>query len=414
MNEPDVLVVGAGVVGVCSAWYLADAGHSVAVVDAGGIAAGCSHGNCGLIVPSHSIPMAAPGMIARGLRWMFNPESPFYIKFRFERALFSWLWKFRAACREERVRAAIPILRDLHRSSAALYDALAREPGMDCAYGREGLLAVYRTAVGMDHGTEEARLLGEFGQPVKTLDGEAARALVPSLRPGVVGAIHFPEDAHIDPGAFVRGLARRCEERGVRFLTETPVTGFERRGRTVTAVRTSMGDFHPRTIVLAAGSWSPGVARDLELRLPIQPAKGYSITLRAPAVHPRIPMLLMEARVGVTPLGSTLRLGGTLELAGMDLSINERRIGAIRRGASDYLEGTDDLEVLETWRGLRPCTPDGLPIVGRPKTLDNVVLATGHAMIGLSLGPVTGKIVADLVAGKTPDYDLKLLDPARF
>lgn len=410
MTGPDVLVVGGGVVGVSCAWYLAAAGRSVLVVDSGEVGGGCSHGNAGLIVPSHSIPMAAPGMISKGMRWMFDAESPFYIKFRFDRALFSWLWKFRAACREGRVRAAAPVLRDLHRASGALYDALAE----DCAYAKKGLLLVYRSHEGLEEGEEEARFLEGFGLPSKLLDGVAARAMVPALREGVMGAVHYPEDAHLDPAAFVRNLARGCEAKGVRFLPRTAVTRFEVSGRRISAVRTAAGEYRPEQVVLAAGSWSPDAGRDLRLRIPIQPAKGYSLTLDAPRSAPEVPLLCMEAKVAVTPMGPKLRLGGTLELAGLDLSINERRVAAIRRGAETYLEGLEGLEVRETWRGLRPCTPDGLPILGRPFAYDNLILATGHAMIGMSLGPVTGKIVAELVEGRPAGFDLALLHPDRW
>jgi D-amino-acid dehydrogenase len=405
-DSADVLVVGAGVVGVAAARFLASRGRRVLVVDSGGVAAGCSRGNAGLVVPSHSIPMAAPGVIAKGMKWMFDPESPFYIRFRWSPALFSWLWKFRAACREERMRAAIPLLRDLSLASVRLYDELA--PALDCHYARKGLLLVYRTEEGFEEGRHEAGLLREHGLDSKELTDP--RTLVPSLRDGVVGALHFPDDAHLDPALFVQALARAS---GAQFL-EAAVNGFEVSGRRVTAVRTSQGDFTPETVVLAAGSWSPGVGRDLGLSIPIQPAKGYSITVKAPAATPPVPLLCMEAKVAVTPMGPNLRLAGTLELAGLDLSINERRVEAIRRGARTYLDGLEHLEEVEVWRGLRPCTPDGLPIVGRPRAFDNLILATGHAMVGLSLGPITGKLVSELACGERPSIDIAGLSPDRF
>jgi D-amino-acid dehydrogenase len=407
----DVLVIGAGVVGVSAAHFLSARGRKVTVVDQGAVGSGCSHGNAGLIVPSHSIPMAAPGMIAKGMKWMFSPDSPFYIKFRWSLELFSWLLKFRGACREETMRRAIPVLRELHRASAALYRELA---GPACSYGRRGLLLVYRSEEGLDEGRHEARLLREHGLASEELDVAAARTRVPRLKEGVRGAIHFPEDAHLDPALFVRDLAAKAAAQGVEFLPGTGVIDFETSGRRVTAVRTSKGMIAADEIVLATGSWSPGVARSLGLRIPIQPAKGYSITMKSPTDPPALPMLLMEAKVGVTPMGPNLRLAGTLELAGLDLSINERRVEAIRRGTREYLEGIEGLPELEVWTGLRPCTPDGLPILGRPAAYDNLVLATGHAMVGLSLGPITGKLVAEIVSRETPSIDLALLAPDRF
>lgn len=411
---PDVLIVGGGVVGVCSAWFLAERGARVTVIDRGEVGSGCSYGNAGLVVPSHSIPMATPGVMSKALRWMWNPESPFYIKFRWDLELWSWLWKFRGACSEEPMKRAIPLLRDLSRASVALYDRLAAMEGMDFAYARKGLLLVYRSEEGLHEGREEARVLSEWGLPSRVMDAEEARRLVPTLRPGVAGAIHFPEDAHMDPIRFVRGLARACEAKGVAFRTGVEVTGFEVEGGRIALVRTTAGEVKADEVVLAAGSWSPGVARDLGHRLPIQPAKGYSVTVRRPEGVPELPLLLMESKVAVTPMGPHLRFAGTLEMAGLDLSINERRVAAIRRGAAEYLEGTEGLEHVETWRGLRPCTPDGLPIVGRSSRIGNLIFATGHAMIGLSLGPITGQLVADLACGAPPSINIQALRAERF
>ncbi len=410
-GKTEVLILGGGVIGVSAAHALASRGRKVTVLDRGEIGSGCSYGNAGLVVPSHSIPMAQPGMIAKGMRWMFRADSPFYIRFRWERELFSWLWNFRAACREDRMRRAIPLLRDLSLESVRLYDTLRDIP---CHYERKGLLLAYRTPEGFEEGREEAELLSEFGLASETMEGAAARARVPALREIVHGAIHFPGDASFDPALFVRGLAAKAAAAGVRFLSRTEVTGFRVSGRKISAVRTPAGDFAADDIVLAAGSWSPGVARDLGLRIPIQPAKGYSITMTAPSALPSVPLLLMESKIAVTPMGPKLRLAGTLELAGLDLSVNEKRVDAIRRGAREWLSDLDGLPELEVWRGLRPCTPDGLPILGRPSAFDNLILATGHAMVGMSLGPVTGQLVAQIAARETPAFDLALLHPDRF
>ncbi len=409
----DVLVIGGGIAGVCAAHALARRGRSVRLVERGEIASGCSFGNAGLIVPSHSLPMAVPGVLSKGFKWMFDPESPFYIKPRFSPALFSWLWKFRAACDAERARRSTIVLRDLHRASLFLYDSLA-DLGIPFGYRREGLLLLYRTAPGFEEGVHEGKLLQEVGIASTPLSPGEICARVPHVKPGLAGGLFFPGDAHLDPAAFVRGLAHRAEVEGVRILTQTEVLGFERSGRSIAAVRTSRGDFRAGHVVLAAGSWSPGVARDLSLRLPIQPAKGYSITVPRPSGTPPLPLLLMEAKVAVTPLEDRLRLAGTLELAGLDLSINDRRVEAIRRGAREYLEGMDGIEGGEVWSGLRPCTPDGLPILGRPRRWDNLIVAAGHAMIGVSLGPITGSLVAQLVAGETPEIDVAPLSPDRF
>lgn len=408
------LVIGGGVIGVCSAYYLAREGFAVTLVEKADIAAGSSYGNSGLIVPSHAIPLAAPGVLWRGLKWMRDPESPFYIKPRLDWQLARWLWRFRAACTPDRMRRAIPVLRDLSFASLALYRELAALPGLEFGFRQDGVLMVFRTAEGFADAVHESLLLAESGLTNKLLDGAAARAHEPSLRPEIVGGVLFPDDAHIIPHAFVTGLARVLEGQGVRILRSTEVLGFRVAGRNVAAVETTRGELEADVVVLAAGAWSPGVAASLRLDVPIEPAKGYSVTYERPAGGPGLPLILGEAKVAVTPMGDRLRFGGTLELAGLDLAVNRRRVAALVRGAGRYLHGTEALRVIEIWRGLRPCTPDGLPLVGRPRRYENLILAAGHAMIGISLGPVTGKLVAQLASDQTPAVDVSALNPDRF
>ncbi|MGH7418943.1 MAG: NAD(P)/FAD-dependent oxidoreductase, partial [Candidatus Rokuibacteriota bacterium] len=251
------------------------------------------------------------------------------------------------------------------------------------------------------------------GIAAKVLDAEGARTLEPALRADLAGGVHFPDDAHLTPDRFVRGLARVAEGLGARLLTGTEVLGFTRRGRRVGKVETTRGDLAADQVVLAAGSWSGQLAADLGLELPLESAKGYSVTCERPLGGPRMPLLLGESRVAVTPLDDALRFAGTLELAGLDLSINRRRVAAIRRAVPHYLF-EERYTVREIWRGLRPCSPDGLPYLGRSARHDNLIVATGHAMIGVSLGPVTGALVAQLAAGEAPKLDLGLLRPERF
>ncbi len=418
-EKVDVLVIGGGIVGVCAAHYLAGRGRQVALVEQGEIASGSSYGNAGLIVPSHCTPLAAPGVLVSGLKWMLDPESPFYVKPRLDLDLIKWLLKFTAHCTDAHVRYAIPVLRDLSDASLALFDQLSAL-GFDFGYERRGLLLIYKTEEGLRGGVEEARVLAGAGVTSKTLDAREVCALEPTVRPGMAGAVYFPMDAHLNPAEFVRGLARFVESKGVRIHANTAVTGIEKTGRRIETVKTTNGDFQPSEVVVAAGAWSPLLARSLKLRVrvPIQPAKGYSITVKRPAAYPVIPMLLDESRVAVTPMdsasGPILRFAGTLELAGMDLSINQRRVDAMRRAARNYLVEMGELETIEVWGGLRPCTPDGLPIVGRPESCDNLTIAAGHAMIGISLGPVTGKLVSQIICGEKTDVDLKPLRVERF
>ncbi|HKZ87466.1 MAG TPA: FAD-dependent oxidoreductase [Anaerolineae bacterium] len=410
----DILVIGGGVIGVCSAYYLAEKGQRVTLVEQSGIAAGSSYGNAGLIVPSHSIPLAALGVLTQGLRWLLDPESPFYIKPRFDFALFGWLLRFAGASREGPMRQAIPVLRDLGQASLALFDELAALDGLEFGYERKGSLLIYTTRRGYESGVEEAHLLNEFDVAAQPLDAAQVRQLEPNVLPGITGGVYFPTDTHLRPADFVQRLAAHAEKMGACIRTKTEVLGFETSGRKVVRVKTTRGDFVPAQVVLAAGAWTPAVARDLRLRVPIQAAKGYSITIRRPDKSPAIPLLLGEARVAVTPMGDVLRLAGTLEFAGLDLSINSRRVAAIQRAAKSYLPGLERIEPLEIWRGLRPCTPDGLPIVGQARGFDNLIVAAGHAMVGMTLGPITGKLVAQLVCGEKTDVNVRALRLERF
>lgn len=409
-----IVVVGGGVVGVCAAYYLARRGVAVTLVEKGEIAAGSSYGNAGLIVPSHSVPLAAPGVFRQAVRFMLDPESPFYIRPRPSPDLLRWLLRFGRACTEAHVRRSLPVIRDLSRASLDLYRELAALPGLEFGFRQDGVLAVFRTAAGLEHGRREAAVLEAAGIGATVLDPGGARGLEPALRGDVAGGVHFPGDAHVTPDRFVRGLARVAEALGTRLLTATEVLGFVRRGSRIVTVETTRGDLAAEQVVLAAGAWSGPLARGLGLDLPLQPAKGYSITCARPATGPRMPLLLGEARVAVTPMGDALRFAGTLELAGLDLTIDRRRLAAIRHAVPRYLAGDASVTVREIWRGLRPCSPDGLPYIGRPARCDNLIVATGHAMIGVSLGPVTGALVAQLATGERPMLDLTPLRPERF
>ncbi len=409
-----IVVVGGGVVGVSSAYYLAKRGLPVTLLEQGEISAGASYGNAGLVVPSHSIPLAAPGVLSKGLRWMLDPTSPFYVRPRASLSLARWLLRFAASCTEAHVRRAAPVIKGLHYASLDLYRELALTPGLAFGFEERGILEVYRSAHGPGEAHAEAQRLVQAGIEARLLGAGEALAFEPSLAPGVTGGLFVPSDAQLVPDRFVKELARHAAEAlGVHVRTATAVTGFRRRGRRVSAVRTPAGEVACDAVVLAAGAWSPALAADLGLRVPVEAAKGYSLTGPMPAGGPARPLMLAEARVAVTPMGDRLRFAGTLELAGVDLSVSPRRVEAIRRAARTYLKDPGALDA-EPWAGLRPCSPDGLPIVGLGPGLDNVVLATGHAMIGISTGPVTGRLVSEIVAGVPTSLDIAALSPARF
>lgn len=410
-----MLVVGGGVVGVCVAYYLARAGRRVCLVERGEVCSGCSHGNAGLLVPSHSVPLAAPGVVAKSLKWMFNPASPFYIKPRLDRELLSWLWRFNRACNRRQVQRAMPLIRDLSMESLRLYDELAAD-GTEFGLEHKGVLMLYKTEAGLREQVADGKAMGEFGIEARELSLSEISELSPNLTVDALGGVYYPQDGHVTPMQLVPEIARRAREMGVEVHTHTEVLAFERSGARISRVVTTRGDFTPEEVVLTAGSWSGVLARELGLRLPIQGGKGYSITFKRPLEAPSLPIVCGEAKIGVTPMIDALRFAGTLELAGLDLTISRQRVAAVLSGVPLYLPDLkpEEMELVEIWRGLRPCTPDGLPFLGRARHIDNLTVAAGHAMIGVSLGPITGKLVAEVVSGEKPSIDLDLLKVDRY
>lgn len=414
--KTETLIIGGGAIGVCCAFYLNALGKKVLLVEKNDICSGSSYGNAGLIVPSYSIPLAAPGVIGQGLKWMTKPDSPFYIKPRPDWNLLTWLWKFRGFCNQQHVRRSIPVLRDLHTASFHLYEDLATIEGMDFALEKKGLLELYITQKGFGKGVKHTQLLEEFGVANKVVAQKELPEFLGGIRTPALGGAYRPHDVHLIPDRFVHQLADHLKKAGVRLMPSCEVLDFETSGRRVCGIKTTRGDMAAEEIVVAGGAWSAELTRKLKLDLALQPAKGYSITFKRPAKCPSLPVSLAESKVVLTPMADMLRFAGTLELAGFDQSINLGRVQAIFESVRAYFPDLDpaSLELLEIWQGLRPCSPDGLPYIGRTPRYDNVILATGHGMLGISLAPVTGKIVSQLSANETPDINPAALSVERF
>lgn len=413
----DILIVGGGVIGLCTAYYCARRGDRVTVLDRNlEQRDGCSFGNAGLVVPSHFIPLAAPGMVALGLKWMWNPESPFYIQPRFDWKLLSWGWKFWRCATPEHVARCAPLLRDLSLASRAGFEELAALPGNDFGLVKEGLLVLCRSQHTLDEESKTAQRAVSLNVPAQVLNARQTASLDPGVRMNVAGSVYFPLDCHLSPHRFIAGLQRQLEALGACFLWNTRVEDWRVSNRRILAVVTNHGDVSADEYVLCGGAWSSESAASLELSLPMQAGKGYSLTLARPRQLPRICAIFSEARVAVTPMGSSLRFGGTMEMVGMNEDINPVRVQGILKSVPKYYPDftPEDFEGIQPWLGLRPCSPDGMPYLGRFKNYENLSTATGHAMMGLSLGPVTGRLMAQLLAGEPLEIDVSLLSPDRF
>ena len=288
------------------------------------------------------------------------------------------------------------------------------EEKFDCHYQQTGLLFLYKTQEAFDGGKGEAETLHQHDLPAEVLDQDAVHQREPAALPDVIGGVHFTGDASLNPAHFLELLAKRVRELGADVYENTPTTAFEIHDQKIRIVHTPNEDFEPEQVVLAAGAWSPNVTRGLHLNIPVQPARGYSLTMSATKMMPRQALLLGERRVAVTPMGEWLRFTGRLELSNHDTTPNPKHIAGIERAVREYIQLDEKLNVKETWAGLRPTTPDGMPIIGISPKHNNLILATGHAMLGLSLGPGTGQIVSELANGKVTAFDIHPLRLERF
>ena len=412
-----ILIIGGGVIGLSAAYFCSRRGFRVTVIDRNGpLRDGCSFGNAGMIVPSHFVPLAAPGMVALGLKWMWNPRSPFYIKPRLSWDLLSWAYRFWRASTKQHVERAAPLLRDLHLASRACYEKLADDWGDSFELKLHGLLMLCKLPHTLDEESHTAEKARQLGMPAEVHDAAGTAKLDPDVRMDVHGSVFFPRDCHLSPQRLMAGYQARLIDAGATFVWNADVNGFDLNDRRVTRVKTSVGDFEADEIIIAGGSWSPSLGKMLRLSLPMQAGKGYSLTVKTPRQLPKICSIFTEARIAVTPMGGTLRFGGTMEIAGLNEKISPQRVQGIIDAVPRYYPdfSAEDFAGIEPWRGLRPCSPDGLPYLGRAKRYENLIVATGHAMMGLSLAPITGELVSKMVSGEAVGMDLGMLLPDRF
>ncbi len=417
-EKMDVAVVGGGAVGLCAAYYALRAGKRVTVFERGPEGGdNCSAENAGMVVPSHFVPLAAPGVISLGLRWMLDRESPFALRLRPRLDLLRWAYLFWRHANPRHVAASRELLRDLNLESRRLFVELAE--GWGFGLEQRGLLMLCGDQKGLDEEAALAASAGELGLDVEVCDPRRLAEVDPDVEMAAAGGVWFKQDCHMDPGAFLAALRDGIRGMGGEVRYGVGIDGFVREGGRVRALRClgGAGEIEADQFVLAGGVWSVELARDLGLSLPMQAGKGYSLTLPGPAQLPRLCSILTEARVAVTPMGGALRFAGTMEIGGIDTSVDARRVGGIAKSVSRYFPrfAPGHFDGVEPWVGLRPCSPDGLPYIGPAgRAATNAFVATGHSMLGLSMAPVTGQLVAQLLCGERPGIEIAKLAPGRF
>lgn len=404
-HRTDVLIIGGGIIGIASAYHLLEAGCTVRLIDQGKLGKGASWANCGLVTPSHAPPLTAPGMPWKALRWMLSSRSPLYIRPTVRPSLLLWLLKFARHCNARDMMRATAARAALLNSSRPLYEQLMKKHGLECDWEARGLLLAFRSEPAMrDHDSIDDQL-AELGVESRRLSGDELRDTEPALRDDVVGARLYPVDAHLRPDLLVEEWSRVIREMGARIEEDRAMTGLSERDGAVERIETAQGPLRADEYVLATGAWSPRLATRLRLEIPIQPGKGYSITMDRPERCPRYPLILAERNMCVTPWRSGYRLGGTMEFAGYDSRLDSTRIEAILSSAAEYLREPTGRKTIDRWYGWRPMTYDEIPRIGRSPVHANLTVAAGHGMLGVSTAPATGKLVAEIVTKAIPHVD---------
>lgn len=414
-TKVDVLVLGSGIIGTSLARELQSSGRQVLMIDKGQSGFGCSYGNAGWITPCFSMPLPQPGMFLKSLGWLLKPESPLYIKPQPSWLLARWMMSFLGAMNQKRLNESVTVLTEISKYSLQFYTEMAKREPNAFGFDQKGLLMISETAAGVNAAEVEMKLMLERGVPGRRLSAEEILAMEPSVRPGLVkGGVYFPSEAHAEPLATVQTLLKEFEAAGGRFQGQTEVYDFVFEGDKISEVVTTRGRFKADLVVLALGTWSRVLAKKLEVTVPILGGKGYSLITNDFEVKPTHPMMIVERKIAVTPRANSVRLAGTLELVDQDDSITVRRVNAILKGSQHYLKLKSEPQITEVWRGQRPCTPDGVPMIGFSKKWRNLFYSAGHQMLGLQSAPGSARLAADIIAGRTPIADPRPFRPERY
>jgi D-amino-acid dehydrogenase len=411
------VIVGGGVIGVCCAYYLARSGASVTVLERGEIGKAASYGNAGCIAPGHG-PINKPGRVRQAIRSLLDPLSPLYVAPRFDPALASWLWAFSRTCTEQHLQLAMRTLAALGHATRRLFDELVETETLECGFRAEGYYEIYLTDSALATAKRESEAMSGFGFHPQVLTGPDLRECEPAIKEEVVGGLFYPEAATVNPHRFVLEMARRAEAYGTKFRAGSGAAALHVNGNRVGGVRLESGEIvEADSVVLAAGAYSRPLLRGLGISLPLQPAKGYHRDCAAAEGMPpllRHACVLGENMVFCTPMDGFVRFAGTLEFSGVNHDIRRPRLEQLTNASRRYLRTMESPKVIEEWCGLRPCLPDGLPAIGPIRSHPGLFVATGHAMAGLTHGPVTGKLISECILEGSPSIEITPLRPERF
>lgn len=417
-NKGKALIIGAGIAGLSSAYYLLQKGWQIEILEQNDISNNCSYGNAGMIVPSHFTPLAAPGVVAQGIRWMFDSKSPFYVKPSISTQLVSWGLKFLKHSNQKHVDRSAKAIRDLNLASSSLYNEIAGKEEFDFELNQNGILMLYKTEKVAEEETELAYKAINLGLPVDILDKKEIQTLEPNVQLDVIGGVNYKCDGHMNPMKLMKQMISYLKNNGVIFHTQHKVTSYEIAGNIIKAVIANGKKFSADRFIMTGGSFLPELAQKAGIKIQLMPGKGYSFmhTPENPVNTLEHAALLLEARVAVTPMNGQIRFGGTMELASHHDKVNMKRVEGIVNSIPKYMP---DFQVKlpkesEIWFGYRPCAPDGLPYLGQSSKLKNLIIAGGGGMMGLSLGPIFGKTVSELANEEKPTVDIRIFNPERF
>ena len=412
------VIIGGGVIGLFSAYYLNKSGWEVDIIDQGDLSDNCSYGNAGMITPSHFIPLAAPGMIEQGIRWMFDSKSPFYVKPSLNPELIGWGLKFLKSATRKHVDRSAGALRDISVMSKLLFQEFEKDSKIDFGLQDKGILMLFKTPKFVEEEKHMAEQAINLGLDAQYLSPEECRQLQPGVEMDILGAVHYHCDAHLYPNKLMRGLIKYIENaKGVTIYRNTEIVKISHEAGKITSVNSKDKEFKGDAYVVAGGAWSPGIARLAGLKVPLMPGKGYSFMVpQEESKQMTIPSILCEARVAITPMNGSIRYGGTMEVGKINNNINMSRVQGIVESVPKYLPNFKPKmpQQKDIWFGFRPVSPDGMPYIGLSNKYQNLAVATGHAMIGLGLGPATGKIISQVLNGQLTEMNITPFAVDRF